>query len=494
MARQVRYKLLIDWDRNGTFTDESSYLISASGNMSYAPLTKTVLDGRGVVDTMSLTLRNNDGRFSSLNSSGPLYAYLGNGGGYRAPVRFEVSIDGGANYVRIFTGVAKAPTERTATPRGIRQVTLLCRSREELLLQARASTPLANLVAHNGAAYTEADYIQAWLTQLGFTSGDWALDPGIQVIPWAWLDDESPLEDIWMLAAAAGGRFYADPEGVFRYENAAHYLGSEHTTPALALTRGDFVDFTVEWPDQELFNQVTVETSPRAQGAVAVIWTPEEPIVVPAGEATTVTARFRQPVAAITALAWRAKSAASEDITSSVTLTTPNYYAQRVLLTWTNAHADRAAYLYGVELSGAPLIGSPSQEVTVTSSALPGGYTLADLRVKSLRNNPYVQSRAQARSLAQFLLDQYVAPRAQLTVSGVPGRPALRLGQRVTVTDALMASASRAMLLTRIDWQAGQAGFVQNLQGQDVTGGLYPQSSYFVIGTDALNSAKPIFY
>lgn len=148
MARQVRYKLLIDWDRNGTFTDESSYLISASGNMSYAPLNKAVLDGRGVVDTMSLTLRNNDGRFSSLNSAGPLYAWLGNGGGYRAPVRFEVSIDGGANYTRIFTGVAKAPTERTATPRGIRQVTLLCRSREELLLQARASTPLANLVAH----------------------------------------------------------------------------------------------------------------------------------------------------------------------------------------------------------------------------------------------------------------------------------------------------------------------------------------------------------
>ena len=51
IARQVQFKCEIDWDFNGSFTDESAYLLSAEGMTSYAPLYKSLLDGKGVVDS-----------------------------------------------------------------------------------------------------------------------------------------------------------------------------------------------------------------------------------------------------------------------------------------------------------------------------------------------------------------------------------------------------------------------------------------------------------
>lgn len=492
-ARTVQIRLTVDWDFNGSFTDESAYLISVEGNTSYAPLNKSLLDGKGVVDTMTVTLNNATGRFSSMKATAPLYSYLSGGKGYHVPVVCEVTINGGSNWYRLFTGVAKIPVERTATPASIRTVTLTCRSREEELLQRRASTSMSDMLTYYQSAYSESDLIQRWLEQAGYSGVDFSLDTGMYTIPWGWLDDESPLEDIWQLAAAAGGRFYCDYNGIFCYENASHYLDSAHTTSQATLTRDNFADVELEWQDDDLFSTVTCETAPRQLGATAVVWEPDEPIVVPAGGSFTVLARFRQPVAAITAFDWKAKTAGSQNITSSVALATPTYYAQRVEFTWTNAHATQAAYLYGVKLSAVPLLGGPSQETTQEASS--AFWTQRGKRVKSIRGNPYIQSRAQANSLADFLLDQCAAPRLAVTVRGVPGLPNLRLGHKVTVNDTLLMSTPVAIMLTRIAWRANGAGFTQDLAGIDITNGLYTQASYFVLGADTLSvSPKPVFY
>lgn len=496
IARSVQWRVWFDWDLDGTFTDEAAYLISAEGSTSYAPLYKSLLDGKGVVDSCTITLRNNTGRFSSRNSAAALYDELSDGGGYRIPVQITVSIDGGNNFYPVFTGVTKAPVERTATTRSIRTVTIACRSNEELLLQARASTTMTNMVAYHDNVYSEAQIIEAWLVQLGFSGGDYVIDPGMYTIPWAWLDDESPLEDIWMLAAACGGRFYADTSGVFRYEAAPHYLDAAHTSVTDSLTRADFADIELEWQDSDLYSRIVLETAPRQEAAVAVVWEPDDAIVIPAGGSKTITARFRQPVTTITNLAWRAKSSASQDITSSVSLATPTYYAQRVEFTWSNAHATRAAYLYGVALSGVPLVGGPTQEVGVDyGDAAPRYWTDRGPRVKSMRGNPYIQSRAQAQSLASFLFNQCAEPRLRVTLRTLPGQPFYKLGDRLSVTDSLLMSAATEIMIDRIAWRLGANGFAQDVSGIDVTGGLYVRSSYFKLDSDALIAdPKPVFY
>ena len=496
IARSVQFRVWFDWDIDGTFTDEAAYLISAEGSTSYAPLYKSLLDGKGVVDSCTITLRNNTGRFSSRNSTAALYADLSDGGGYRIPVQITVSIDGGNNFYAVFTGVTKAPVERTATTRSMRTVTIACRSNEELLLQARLSTLQSNMVAYHDNAYSEAQIIEAWLVALGYSSGDYAIDPGMYTIPWAWLDDESPLEDIWMLASAAGGRFYANASGVFCYECASHYLANAHTVVADSLTRDDYADIELEWQDADLYSRIVLETAPRQEGAVAVVWEPDDAIVIPAGGSKTITARFRQPVSTITDLAWKAKSSASQDITSSVTLAEPSYYAQRVELTWSNAHATRAAYLYGVKLSGTPLVGGPTQEVGVDyGDAAPKYWTDRGPRVKSLRGNPYIQTRSQAQSLASFLFHQCREPRLRVTLRGAPGQPWYKLGDRLSVTDSLLMSAATEIMIDRIAWRLGANGFAQDISGVDVTGGLYNKTDYFQLDVDALIADPlPVFY
>jgi hypothetical protein len=58
---------------------------------------------------MSMTLNNNDGRYSPLNTSSAIYSSIQNGKAYHAPCYLNVSINNGGSYTRIFTGVIKYP-------------------------------------------------------------------------------------------------------------------------------------------------------------------------------------------------------------------------------------------------------------------------------------------------------------------------------------------------------------------------------------------------
>ena len=62
------------------------------------------------------------------------------------------------------------------------------------------STTLANFQAWHDGGYTEGQIINAMLTAAGITTGT-SVDAGLIRMDWAWLDDESVLEELWALAA-----------------------------------------------------------------------------------------------------------------------------------------------------------------------------------------------------------------------------------------------------------------------------------------------------
>ena len=99
---------------------------------------------RGTVDQCTLTLDNRDGRFRR-STLPPLYGSIQRGGAYHAPMYLRVSVDGGSNYARVFTGVIKIPTDAPPFPGTAGQVTVDCRSRDEILLNKRQSTPIEHL-------------------------------------------------------------------------------------------------------------------------------------------------------------------------------------------------------------------------------------------------------------------------------------------------------------------------------------------------------------
>ena len=200
------------------------------------------------------------------------------------------------------------------------------------------------------------------------TTANYDIDDGLFVIPWGWLDDESPLDEMWSLAAACGGRVYTDPDGVIRYENMQHWLRSPHGVSQETLTPSVYERIEPYFDDSELYSAVTVETSERALATLDVIWEADGVVTVRAGGTKTMTAKLRQPAYSITAVRFDAVSSGGINLNSDISVVTTEY-AQRVELAITNSHAFLDANLVALSLEGVAVDGRPSQEETYESEA-----------------------------------------------------------------------------------------------------------------------------
>lgn len=514
MARDIRWQLLFDWDFNGVFTDdESDYLISAVGDERITPRGQSVLGSRGIVPSMTLTLHNPGGRFSPLDTGGTLYANIKDGGGYHAPVKLNISIDGGINYYTVFQGVAKLPRENGLAPRNSPQVIIECRGIEEKILSKRISTRNADFTAWHDGGYNEEEIIAEILKDAGLTDGtDFqsqayteanggtaTLDHGLFVIPWAWLDDESPIEECWDIAAACGGRFYAKPDGKYYYENAQHWL-INNTSSTETLTEASYGGpLRAEYNDTNLYKSVIVDAQPRALGEVEVIWEPEEIIVVPGGKTITVTARLRQPVYAVTGVNFTPVTAGGVNLnaaSSVVTATLPvdAQRAQRIEITFENTDTTKTAFLRNMAIVGRPVYGEPTIEEERSSGD--SFWTAREGRTRRFSGNPYIQTRAHAAFISELLRDSQENPLLTFSVPNVPGDPERELGARVTLNDSSVMSSEVDAYITAINWTLGRdVGYKQNLTLIE-SDRMFPYDSgdYFIVGTSTWGGSDRVYY
>ena len=215
MARNIICKVWFDWNFDDVFTEETTNLVSASGDTRMMPFGDSILNSSGIVDQCQIELRNVAGRYSALNSGGALYAYIQSGGIYHVPVYVETSINNGSSYQRVFTGVTKLPRETGKAVDGVPTVRFDCRGRDELVLQKRYSSGAQYTKTRNDAGFTDAEIISAYLTAGG--ASPTSIDPGLITIPWSHMDDESILEESWQVASAGAGRVYAQADGTIAY-------------------------------------------------------------------------------------------------------------------------------------------------------------------------------------------------------------------------------------------------------------------------------------
>lgn len=496
VGRQIAARLTIAWDGTN-FIDETAYLVTAQGESKLTPPGAAIVATKGIVDRMTLSLYNpldavTGRRYSPLNEDGPLYTYLVDGGSFHRPVRFDVSINDGA-FERVFTGIIKIPTEGAPTLKNAATVNVECRSVDEELLQLKISTDIATFKAQVDVGANEAQLIIDILEDptVGMSPSDYTLDSGLFSIPFCWLDDESVLDELWQLAAATGGRFYADRNGKLVYENMQHWL---FHAPGETFDRSTYADLKMCYNDADLYSVTTVEAAPRRLGATIVLWEPDELIQVPAGGVRTVTAKLKQPAYQVDAITFQARTSAGWNISADVTLTHVDY-AQRIELSFTNANTTYAAAIDAMQITGIPVLGAPTIEEKAESS---NAFWAARVgRNRSVRGNVYVQARAQANALAEFLRDVQELPRLEYTMSGTLGVPTRELGDLVTIADDLVMSTARAAYLTAISWSFGKEGYRQTLTAVDAANVFkYSLAEYFIINTDTLESSvgKRVFY
>jgi hypothetical protein len=477
--RTIDCRVWFDWDINGTYVNESANLVRCSGESRLAPPESFISSSSGIVDRVDVELRNVSRRYSIFNDGGAAY---------HVPMYIETTINGGASWQRVFTGLAQTPKELSRTYKDMATIVIECRSRDELLRQARTSTSQVEFSNRVTAGDTEADVIRKYLQNSGLVeTADFVLDKGMHVIQYAWLDDESPLEDMWKLAAACGGRLYCGKDGKYYYENMAHWSRAPHTVVQAAYDNSKWKRVEIWYEDDELYNIVTVEYSSRQIEDSAIVWEPDEVIQVPANNTRAITATFNSPIYGAPILVYNAATSGGLDMNSYVSVST-TWYAQRADILITNTHPTRAATVFPLEISGSVASGGPTADETRKSNlhGTNGSFFLTrGSRTRSLRGSVYVQSKAQASMLAQFLLDRHEYPRLFYRVSGVLGDGARYLGDRISITEPSILSGTAEAIITSLRWKYEAKTYTMDFEAVDAEN-LYRYATtspkYFVIG------------
>lgn len=481
-------RLQIKWQGLGSAVDETANLISASGSMRLAPPGVALLAGKGMIDQATFTLHNVDGRYSSLLTTGYLYANTQNGKAYQSPVYFDISVDGGSNYTRVFTGIMKIPSETAKTSKTPGTITIDARSREDLLLQRKLSTSQVSFAADYLAGKTESEIIAGWLVAAGLTSGDYELDAGLFVIPWSWLDEESPIEAAWTLAAACGGRFYMrHSDGKFIYENMQRWAKSQLGVATYG--HGDFTGLEVKYSDANLYKTVAVDVVDMSIDATDVIWQLDNPLTVPASSSRTVVAELANPAYSISAPDYAASTSGGINLTADVDVTVTQY-AQRLSILIENNHSTQAAIIKRLKFTGKLVKTDSSQQRSASSSNT--FWNNVTERKREIRSNKYIQGEAQAGALVAWLRDAQDTPLLTMVLNNVRGAP--RTAGDLVVVNTDVATYGQEIFLTSVAWRYSQAGFWQNVEGV-ARGELFPYINdsypYFVIGTDKLGTSDP---
>lgn len=498
MANDIRWQFYVKWN-NTTFIEESDRVISIDYDAKMAKPGANAVGGSGMISKIDVALANYDGRYSTNNPSGYVYLNSGSFGKYlNREVYLNVSIDGGSNYFRIFSGVIIDITESTPKPRQPSVATVTCHDYSALYINRRLSTTQEAFVALHTSTSTEAEIVAQFLSDAGLTSSNWSIDDGIFVIPFAWMDDESIIEEVWSIANACGGWFYNDiwntSQPYFVYKNAFHWNDESISTSApnnvFNRASGHFTDLDLSYNFEHLFKTVTVEWSGRKIDSVDTIWEPEERIVVPANSTKVITARFQYPVYEITSLDYGAATNGGIDITSAVSCSYGTKYAQTVEITFTNTHTTYAAVLKDVKMTGKAVVGGPDGETKTESSH--SYWSTHSEKNKALRTNIWVQTEVHSDTLSKMYANIHEAPAAYYSIKGIQGDPRRKLGQKIRIyDDTAFDTSNEVAYIVELSARISKSGFRQNIVAVDAEV-LYDyidsDPGYFVIGTNRIST------
>lgn len=488
--------------RGGTgWTDESAWLAGHNGQLAINPPGER-LTPAGQIGSATVTLHNAAGRFSWKNAASALYAYIGEANSPAGPVGTPARIwqgyvgSGGPEYVCIFTGVVSGWAERPDAT-----VAFSLRDWGYVYQQNRLSLATA-----------QDQLPDAWIGTVADAAGIdlRTLDAGIFPIPFAWMDEETAVEEIWLAAEADGGMALFDQRGRLLYWNALHWIG---LATAWTFGEGDYELAEPETDATAVATEITVEWSPRAVAPETDLYVLDKPRVIMPDKNASWEARFDyaalevyEPDAAAPYNDYYAASPGGLAMNDDVTIALSDQTGQKCTVTVTNGSATQAVKLEHLRLRGRPIVGGPTEQAKATASPAPLPFT----RTRALRSNTgagqgmwqrstqgniYLQSAEQGQALADMLALRCRRVRPVWTLRNAPGVPQLELGDRIGFVDTRKTGSGAAIegLVIGIAWDAGSdAGFVQTLKAMDMTD-LAEHDNYFVIGASELGiPANPL--
>lgn len=484
-SRTVSFYVELDYNFDGTFTDESDNVVSFNVERSISGIGNPFLASSGRIDRAVVTLSNIDRRFNSKVDTGALYSLIQDGQIFHVPIRVGINT-GGSDY-RIFTGICKIPVEPNANPKSGRNIQITAYSNEEKHINNRLSLSVDQAYAWYNDLPTESETINFILDTIG--ESGYTLESGIYPI-FPYYFEKSAMQILWDVAKSGGGFLFTDRLGKFRFFNASHFAG---VSSLETFSRDQFGQVTLSYPDINLAKTIKINGETVAVGASKEVFNAGSTYTIPPNDSLEIEIAFDDPSYNIINILYDALSLSGADISADISLAY-SFTVESAILTFTSVNAGYCI-ITNLVINGVPF------EFTSFKVTKISGETFWSDRVNSNLvtnvNGTYIQSEAVASSLGNLILGAQQYPNAMLQIQDLVYDSSLELLDVITIFDNTVSTEALDIVITDLDYSfAASSGARINVKGIDLSK-LYPYlvdgvSEYFIIGTNELGSTATL--
>lgn len=476
----ITWSVGIDWDKDGTYTDETGRLLSLSSSRGRDQAVFTDSYDRARIGECSFILDNYDRRYDPHYTSSPLTGTILPD----RPVKIQLTYDSLTR--NVFNGRLS-----NIIPFGEdRTVQVICLDGLSSLRKQYCSL---------GSLQTDisvADAISTLLEDAGFpyitgeltfpfdfpgTMGSSSIEDNGDVIPYWWSDHRlTVLEAIDELSQAFMGDYYVDTAGNFVYEARSYDIVSSVTLDQSQLLR----DIEVSQPWEDIRNVIRVIGHPLLSSAAdSELWKLGNIPLIAAGESLTIWAEYSYEgvycaATAITTLAATTDYTANTlengtgtDKTAQISIVKTDYAAISKLVITNNDAA--AVYLTLMKLRGTALYNLSGSLVEETDATSITAYGQNGLTVSS----PWLQTTDDIQAHADWAGVLFANERKNLRVR-IAQRPELQVeydlfDYATAVSDYLGVDDIYTITDIRHDWQP-ETGLLTTLRLEPSALVLFP--------------------
>ena len=483
-SRIISFYIELDYNFDGTFTDETANVISFNVERSLSAILNPFIGASGRVDRAVVTLRNNNDRFSSKITTGALYSFVGNGKLFHVPIRVGINT-GGSDY-RIFTGVCQIPEETNGIPNQPKIISITAFSNEEKYLNTLTSLGVNQGYVWYNSNPTESTVIDYLLTQIG--ESGYTLDSGIYNL-FPYYNQRSIMQVLWDVAKSAGGFLFTNRLGKFIYRNPQYFINNSSLD---IFDRNSFSLVSMSYPDSNIAKRVTVSGDKVSINASGNLFVATTTYVVPPNELIEVEIELNDPAYQIQNITYDALSFSGVDISADITLTTL-ITTDNIILSFLSANAGYCV------ISNLTVVGKSYNFENFKVTKTSGDSFWTDRATSDLTTNirgTYLNSEGIANSIADMVLNAQQLPSATFKVRDFVYDGALELLDIITIFDNRISTSAVDIIISKLEYgYSAESGARVNIEGIETTN-LYPylntSPGYFILGTNKLGSTDAL--
>lgn len=445
---QVEDQVLVDWNQDGDFSDPEDNITPyiRAWVIDRGRDSPNALAGRCLAGRFEALLDNRDGRFSEFNADGAYFGSIHTG----VPIRVNITTPAAGvqfeGQIEMITPVSALGGDHTATlvaygPLGAFAEDAAGGSGNDV-----STAYFSNLYTGQAAGHI--------LDAAGWSATKRTLATGAQPLATWWADSKNPLELLRELEDVEQGFLWESKDGKIVWEDRyyRYTLTSVATYSDAPGSPLSYLPLSSLSPARAIVNVVEVVVEPPTAGAssVIVLWTGQTPMPIEAGESVTLIAvadlslvagafavsSWTTPVAGTDYGAWSNADGTGTNLLASISVSVVKQ-AQRMYITFSNSHPSAMAFITPLQARGALVVKHNAVVIDATDEDSQLHY---GRHSRQLQGGQFLPDRSNARTIADFVLEQNKTPHPSFYMPIVCGTPthvidllSRDLSQRITL-------------------------------------------------------------